>query len=76
MAIACEFFWPNLSTSNYTNFQEYPRKIYITEPSFIPKKGYIPYWFPRAVENAFIAFPAEVAVSKLKKWNETLQKNI
>lgn len=39
-AIACELFWPNLSTSNYTNFQEYPRKIYITEPSFILKKGY------------------------------------
>lgn len=36
----------------------------------------ITYQFPRAVENALIGLPAPVAVSKLKKQNVTLKKNI
>lgn len=52
-------------------FKRFPKTFMSVNHSLSSRKD-IPYQFLKAVENALVAFPS---VSKLKKWNVTLQKN-
>lgn len=52
-------------------FKRFPEIFTSVNHSLSPQRD-IPQQFPRAVENALVAFPA---VLKLKEWNVTLQKN-
>lgn len=52
-------------------FKRFPETFMSVNHSLSPQRD-IPYQFLRAVENVLVAFPA---VSKLKEWNVTLQKN-